>query len=119
MKYLMLINLGPQARDWQRLPDSDQKAIAEGYQRINQTAGVTPADVQLQSPERAVTVRVDSHGATQTTEGPIVDTARALDGYFLLEADSLERAIEVAAQVPAATMGGAVEVRPTVEWSPA
>lgn len=115
MKYVMLINLGPRARDWRNLSEDDQKAIAAGYQQINQTPGVTPAGVQLQAPEEAVTVRVDD-GATQTSAGPIVDTDRALDGYFILEADSLEQAIKVAARVPAASMGGAIEVRPTMEW---
>jgi hypothetical protein len=45
-----------------------------------------------------------------------VETKEALDGFFILEADDLDTAIEVAARVPAASMGGAVEVRPIVEW---
>jgi hypothetical protein len=115
MKYVMLINLGPKARDWQTLPENERKAIAAGYQQINQTPGVTPAGVQLRPPEAATTVRV-TDGATQTSQGPIAGTEDALDGYFILEADSLQDAIEVAARVPAASMGGAIEVRPTVEW---
>ena len=118
MKYVMLINLGSQARDWRSLSEDEQKTIAAGYQEINQTPGVTPAGVQLQPPEAAVTVRV-ADGVTQTTEGPLVATDEALDGYFIYEGESLEDAIEVAARVPAARMGGAIEVRPTVEWSPA
>jgi hypothetical protein len=118
MKYLMLINLGPQARDWRSLSEEEQKTIAAGYQQLNQTPGVTPAGVQLQPPEAAVTVRV-ADGATQTSTGPLVATADALDGYFIYEGDSLQEAIDVAARVPAARMGGAIEVRPTVEWSQA
>jgi hypothetical protein len=116
MKYVMLINLGPRARDWRSLSEEEQTSIAAGYQQINQTPGVTPAGVQLQPPEAAVTVRV-ADGATQTSDGPLVATDVALDGYFIYEADSLDDAIEVAARVPAASMGGAIEVRPTVEWS--
>ncbi len=115
MKFFVQINLGPRARDWRSLSDDEQKAIAAGYQEINQTPGVTPAGVQLQPPEAAVTVRV-ADGVTQTTEGPIVAADVALDGYFVYEGESLQDAIEVAARVPAASMGGAIEVRPTVEW---
>jgi hypothetical protein len=50
------------------------------------------------------------------TDGPFADTKEALGGYFLFEADSLEAALELAARVPAARYGGAVEVRPIVEW---
>ena len=54
---------------------------------------------------------------TLTTDGPFVAVKEALGGYFLYEADDLDAAIEVAARVPAARLGGAVEVRPIVEWS--
>jgi hypothetical protein len=114
MKYMMLINLGPEARNWQSLPEDAQKAIYAGWQAINQTPGVTPGN-QLQPPETATTVRVQD-GKTLTTDGPFVETKEALDGYFMLEADDLDAAIEVASRVPAASMGGAIEVRPLVEW---
>lgn len=116
MKYFIQINLGPTARDWRSLSEDERKTIAAGYQQLNQTPGVTPADVQLQPPEAAVTVRV-ADGVTQTTEGPLVATDAALDGYFIYEGENLQDAIEVAARVPAARMGGAIEVRPTVDWS--
>jgi hypothetical protein len=115
MQYLMLINLGPKARDYKSLSAEEQKAIAEGYQALNQTAGVTPG-LGLQPPERATTVRVDD-GETLTTDGPLVENDEALDGYFILEADDLDAAIDVASRVPAASMGGAVEIRPVTSWS--
>jgi hypothetical protein len=114
MKYMMLINLGPRARDWQSLPPEQQKAIAAGYQALNETPGVTPG-TQLQPPETATTVRVQD-GNTLTTDGPYVETKEALDGFFTFEADDLDAAIEVASRVPAAAMGGAIEVRPIAEW---
>ncbi len=114
MKYMMLINLGPAARDWQSLPKEDQTKVAQAWQQFNTTPGVTPGN-QLQPPETATTVRVQD-GKTLTTDGPFVETKEALDGYFILEADDLDAAIEVAARVPAASMGGAIEVRPIVEW---
>jgi hypothetical protein len=114
MKYMMLINLGPVARDWQSLPKEEQTTVAQAWQEFNKTPGVTPGN-QLQPPETATTVRVQD-GRTLTTDGPFVETKEALDGYFILEADDLDAAIEVAARVPAASMGGAIEVRPIVEW---
>jgi hypothetical protein len=55
-------------------------------------------------------------GRTLTTDGPFVEMKEALAGYLLFEADDLDAAIEVAGRIPAARMGGAVEVRPITEW---
>jgi hypothetical protein len=114
MKYMMLINLGPRARDWKSLPEEDQKKIAAGWQELNQTPGVTPG-IGLAPPETATTVRVQD-GKTLTTDGPFVETKEALDGFFTFEADDLDAAIELASKVPAASWGGAIEIRPTQEW---
>jgi hypothetical protein len=69
----------------------------------------------MDSPETATTVRVED-GRTLTTDGPFVAVKEALGGYLFFEADDLDAAIELAARVPAASMGGAVEVRPVVEY---
>jgi hypothetical protein len=68
----------------------------------------------MQPPETATTVRV-ADGQTLTTDGPFVETKEALGGYLFFDAEDLDAAIELAARVPAARMGGAVEVRPVVE----
>jgi hypothetical protein len=62
-------------------------------------------------PENATTVRVQN-GTTLTTDGPFVGMKEAVGGMFVLEADDLDAAIEVAARVPAARLGGAIEIRP-------
>ena len=62
----------------------------------------------------ATTVRV-KNGKTLTTDGPFVAIKEALGGYLFFEADDLDAAIELAAKIPAASMGGAIEVRPLVE----
>jgi hypothetical protein len=54
-------------------------------------------------------------GKTLTTDGPFVSVKEALGGYLFLEADDLDAAIELASRIPAARMGGAVEVRPLKE----
>jgi len=114
MQYMMLINLG-RARDFRNLSAEEQKALGAGFQQLNQTPGVTPG-LGLQPPETATTVRVQN-GETLTTDGPFVESKEALDGYFVFEADDLDAAIEVAAKVPAASMGGAIEIRPVTDWS--
>jgi hypothetical protein len=68
---------------------------------------------QLQPPDTATTVRVQD-GRTLTTDGPFAETKEALGGYYMFEADDLDAAIELAARIPAARLGGAIEVRPLV-----
>jgi hypothetical protein len=119
MKYMLLIHQGsaPTPYDqeaWGRLSEDEQQAVYADYQALNQTPGVSPG-LQLQPPETATTVRVEN-GSTLTTDGPFVAIKEALGGYFVFEADDLDAAIEVASRVPAARMGGAVEVRPVVEY---
>ena len=119
MKYMLLIHQGdaptPATPDeWAKLPEDEQKAVYADYQAINQTPGVTPG-LGLDVPETATTVRVKD-GNTLTTDGPFVELKEAIGGYFLFEADDLDAAIEMAARVPAARLGGAIEVRPIVEW---
>ena len=117
MKYMLLIHQGttptPPSEEWDRLPDEEKKAVYAAYQGINETPGVTPG-VQMQGPETATTVRVED-GETLTTDGPFVETKEALGGYLFFEADDLDAAIELAGRIPAAWLGGAIEVRPLVE----
>jgi hypothetical protein len=119
MKYMLLIHQGdtptPQDPDaWARLSQEEQKAVYAAYKGINETPGVT-SGLGLASPETATTVRVQD-GKTLTTDGPFVEIKEAIGGYLLFEADDLDAAIELASRIPAASMGGAIEVRPTVEW---
>jgi hypothetical protein len=119
MKYVMLIHQGttPTPRDpdaWATLSADEQNAVYAAYQALHETPGVTPG-LALAAPETATTVRV-ADGKTLTTDGPFVDTKEALGGYFIFEADDLDAAIELASKVPAARLGGAIEVRPTEQW---
>ena len=119
MKYMLLIHQvdAPTPRSpeaWAALSEDEQQAVFADYQAINQTPGVTPG-LGLDEPETATTVRVQD-GKTLTTDGPFVEIKESIGGYLLFEADDLDAAIELAAKVPAARLGGAVEVRPIVEW---
>ena len=118
MKYMLLIHQGdtptPPSEEWERLSEEEKGAVYADYQTINETPGVT-SGVHMQPPETATTVRVED-GRTLTTDGPFVAVKEALGGYLFFEADDLDAAIELASRVPAARMGGAVEVRPLVEY---
>jgi hypothetical protein len=117
MKYMLLIHQGdtptPGSDEWERLSEDEQKSIYADYQAINQTPGVS-SGVWMQPPETATTVRVQD-GRTLTTDGPFVAVKEALGGYLVFDADDLDAAIELASRIPAARLGGAVEVRPVVE----
>jgi hypothetical protein len=118
VKYLLLIHQGdaPTPYDqeaWAKLSQDEQNKVYAAYGEINQTPGVTPGE-QMQPPELATTVRVEN-GETLTTDGPFVAVKEALGGFMTFEADDLDAAIELAAKIPAAWLGGAVEVRPLVE----
>ena len=119
MQYMLLIHQGdsPTPRSpeaWATLSEEEQKTVYADYQAINQTPGVTPG-LALDAPETATTVRVQA-GKTLTTDGPFVEIKEAIGGYLLFEGDDLDAAIELAGRIPAARLGGAVEVRPITQW---
>ena len=115
MKYVVLIHQGstplPGTPEFDRLSEDEVEQIYADYQALNQTPGVTPGE-PMGLPETATTVRVED-GKVLTTDGPFVAIKEALGGYFILEADDLDAAIEVAARIPAARLGGAIEIRPS------
>jgi hypothetical protein len=117
MKYLLLIHQGdtplPGTPEWERLSEDEQRAVYTDYQSINETPGVTPG-AWMGPPEMATTVRVEK-GETLTTDGPFVAVKEALGGYLIFEAADLDAAIELASRIPAARLGGAIEVRPLKE----
>lgn len=111
MRYMLLVYSDP-SRSGER-SDDEQKATHADYMAIADHPGIRH-DNRLEPATTATTVRVQD-GATLTTDGPFVETKEELGGYYLLEADDLDAAIELAARIPAARTGGAVEVRPVVE----
>jgi hypothetical protein len=118
MKYMLLIHQGstplPGSDEWESLSEDEKGAVYGAYKALNETPGVSPG-LQLQPPETATTVRVQD-GKTMITDGPFPEIKEAIGGYLLFEADDLDAAIELALRIPAARMGGAIEVRPIVEW---
>jgi hypothetical protein len=113
MKYLLQIYPDGAIAEFARLSEDEQNALVGEYFAIRESPAVIGGD-QLQPAETATTVRVQN-GQTLLTDGPFVDAKEHLGGYFLVEADDLDTALEIAGRIPAARMGGAVEVRPVVE----
>jgi hypothetical protein len=117
MKYMLLIHQGdtpvPGTPEWENVSEDEQRQIYADYQALNQTGGVTTG-VWLESPEAATTVRVEN-GQTLVTDGPFVAVKEALGGYLFYEAENLDAAIELASRIPAARLGGGIEIRPLKE----
>jgi hypothetical protein len=112
MQYMLLIYSGDSPDRFEKLSEAEQQAILGEYYAISEAPGVSGGN-QLQPTETATTVRVEG-GQALTTDGPFATTKEALGGYYLLDADDLDGALEIAARIPAARLGGAVEVRPVV-----
>src|SRR5512133_681110 len=100
MQYVLLIFQGTFWRALPDLSDDEKKAIAAEYGEINHAPGVTPG-LPLGLPEDATTVRVQD-GKTLSSDGPYIGTEEAIGGWYILEADDLDAAIEHASRIPAA-----------------
>ena len=111
MHFLLQVRFGDAQAALAELAPAERQAVFDEYRALAQQPGVL-AGSQLSPPDTAVTVRVDD-GGTVTAEGQAA--AGALDGYYLYEGDDLEAALALAARIPAARMGGSVEVRALVE----
>ena len=118
MQYVALIYQGstplPGSDEWNALSEDEQKRIYKDYGDLNNAPGMTPG-LPLGVPEHATTVRVQD-GKTITTDGPFVGMKEAVGGWFVLEADDLDAAIAIASRVPAARLGGAIEIRPVERY---
>ena len=113
MKYALLIYSDDAPDASAKLSEAEQNAIMGEYFAISELPQ-TFGGAQLQPASTATTVQVNN-GNTLTTDGPFAETKEALGGFYLIEAGDLDAALEIAARVPAARLGGTVEVRPLVE----
>jgi hypothetical protein len=110
MQYAMLIYEKPGSDDG--FSPEERRAVSDEYLAIRADPRVV-GGAHLQPVEMATTVRVEA-GEALVTDGPFADTKEVFGGYFLLEADDIDTAIELAARIPAARLGGSVEIRPVV-----
>lgn len=112
MKFVLIVYQGttplPGSDRWKALSEAEQKQIYADYAELNKTPGIT-AGLPLGLPEAARTVQVKD-GKTHVKNGPHL--AEGAGGYSVYEAETIDAAIALAARIPAARLGGAVEVRP-------
>jgi hypothetical protein len=106
MQYLLLIH------DDETQDNGDLMPEYMAYTQALGESGVLVGANQLQPSDTATTVRVRG-GETLVTDGPFIETKESLGGYYLVEAGSLDEAIEWAAKIPSARFGH-IEVRPVV-----
>ena len=116
MKFVLLVYQGvtplPGSERWQALSETEQRAIYADYAELNRTAGVAPG-LPLGLPDAARTVQV-LDGKTHVKNGTYL--AEGAAGYAVYEADSMDASIALAARIPAARLGGAVEIRPAEKY---
>jgi hypothetical protein len=111
MKYALLIN--ERVGAYEQLSEAERAAITAEYVALVEDERVLGAE-QLHPATTATTVRVQD-GEMLLTDGPFADTKEIFGGFYLVEARDLDAALELAARMPAARLGGSVEVRPMVE----
>lgn len=116
MKFVLLIYQGsaplPGSDAWKAVPETEQKAIYADYAALNKAPGVMPG-LPLGLPSAARTVQVKD-GKPQVRNGTYL--TEGAGGYLVLEAENMESAIALATKIPAARLGGAVEVRPADQY---
>ncbi len=116
MQFVLLIYQGttplPGSDQWKALSDAEQNAIYKDYAEFNKAAGVT-AGLPLGLPPSAKTVRVHN-GKTEIKDGLYL--SEGVGGYCVFEAENLDAAIALAARIPAARFGGAIEIRPVEKY---
>jgi hypothetical protein len=113
MQYMLLI-YSP-GEGWESLTPEQQQEIGAKYFAFTeelQAAGKMVAGDALQSISTATSVRVRD-GETLTTDGPFAETKEVLGGYYLIDVDTLDEALEWAAKIPGSAYG-TIEVRPVV-----
>ena len=116
MKYVLLVYQGstplPGSERWQTLSEAEQKQIYADYAELDKAQGIT-AGLPLGLADAARTVQVRD-GHTHVTNGTYQPEGVA--GYSVYEADSMESAIALASRIPAARLGGAIEIRPAEKY---
>jgi hypothetical protein len=119
VKYMILIHSNPTfLAVWEGLSDAERREFGRGHNALTEqlaASGELVASEGLASPALAKRVSV-REGRTITTDGPFAEVKEHLAGFYLIECDSVERAIELAARVPDAAYDE-VEVRPVLDLS--
>ena len=114
MKYMLAIYANE--TEWSELGDEGRRVMYEEYAAVSEELagrGMMIDGAELRPTTAATTVRI-REGRTLVTDGPFAETKEQLGGYFVVDCESLDEAIEAAGKLPTARHGS-IEVRPLVE----
>lgn len=115
MKYMLLI-YGDESQREAMTPDEREAEMPKWYEYTMdlQNAGVLISGEPLQGTSTATTVRPDG-GSIVVTDGPFAETKEALGGFYMIDVETLDEAIDWAKRCPGATWGP-IEVRPLMDF---
>jgi hypothetical protein len=113
MKWMLQVRFNGADIAINELPTREQQAIFAEFEAVGQLPGVLQGN-QLQPATTATTVRM-CDGQTEVAAGLPIDSAAALDGFYLYDAPDRDTAIAFAARIPATRFGAAIEIRPVLE----
>ena len=108
MQYALLIYNTPGAME--SLSPAERETLSTEYYALREEPGVL-SGAGLQPVTTATTIRL-ADGKPLVTDGPFADTKEVFGGFYVVEADDLDQALEVATRIPVLRIGGTVEVRP-------
>jgi hypothetical protein len=114
VKYLLLIHLNPHT--WEAMSEHEHNEVFTGHNefiKLITESGEFVSTVALADPTQSATVRVRD-GVPVVTDGPYVEAKEYLAGYYLVDVESRQRALDLAAMIPDATFN-AMEVRPLMD----
>jgi hypothetical protein len=113
MQYMLLIYNEPAA--WMTMSEAEQGAVFAEYGSFTEelkASGKLVGGDALQPATTATSVRI-RNGETLTTDGPFAETKEVLGGYYLIDVETIDEALEWGAKIPGAKYG-TIEVRPIV-----
>jgi hypothetical protein len=116
MKYMLI--LAGEEGGWEDASPEEMKAEMDRWQEFGQAlvdAGAWIAGEGLQESDSATTVRIGDGGDRVVTDGPFAETKEQVGGFYLLECENLDQALEWAKQVPLSS--GGIEVRPVMDYT--
>jgi hypothetical protein len=114
MKYLLMIYADEHA--FEAMNEDERHEVYAAYDELMKdlsAKGQSLAADELQPTSTATTVQV-RNGERLITDGPYAETKEQLGGYFLIDVDDLDAAIDIAARIPS-VRSGSIEVRPIAE----
>lgn len=114
MKFALLI-IGDDS-EWSTLPPDEEqdlmKQIYQWYERWQPTGKIADGGAELQPQTTARTIRSGADGGSVVTDGPYMELKEVVGGIVIIEADTIEEAVEIGATWPRGAGMTAIEVRP-------